>query len=116
MAVTTVVCTASYFAASMLCGIVGLNVQQKYRPALNAGLILTSVLSFRNISDANVGIKGTATIAMFVLFYVSHMTCALSIEKHVLPKKAGSPFQWRAAYKMLFNARFIGTVDKHRMC
>lgn len=109
MAISTIISTGSYFAISMLCGLVGLNVQQKYRPALNAGLILTSGLAFRNISDANLGFSGTDTIAMFVLFYISHMTCALSMEKYVLPKKSHRSFQWREAYKMLFNARFIGT-------
>jgi hypothetical protein len=109
MAAAKIFSTASYFAVSMLFGLIGLNVEQKYRPALNAGLILTSVLAFRNISDANLGIKGTDTIAMFVLFYVSHMTCVLCMEKYVLPKRAGTSFDWRGAYKMLFNARFVGT-------
>ncbi|KAG0645038.1 hypothetical protein D0Z07_9227 [Hyphodiscus hymeniophilus] len=93
---------------SMIFGIVGLNSPQRYRPALNAGLILTSALAFRNISDANLGIHGTDTIAMFILFYISHMTCALCMENYVLPKGTGS-FQWRTAYRMLFNARFIAT-------
>jgi hypothetical protein len=109
MAITTVISTASSFAISMVFGVVGLNAPQKYRPALNAGLILTSVLAFRNITDANLGLKGTDTIAMFVLFYISHMTCALCMEKYVLPNKYGASFEWWDAYKMLFNARFIGT-------
>lgn len=109
MVTSTVVSTASYFIVSMLFGLVGLNVQQKYRPALTVGLILTSTLAFRNITDTNLGFKGTDTIAMFVLFYISHMTCALCVEKYVSPKQTGAAMDWRAAYKMLFNARFIGT-------
>ena len=109
MAMIIVISSASYFAISMLFGLIALNVQQKHRPALNVGLILTSVLAFRNISDANFGIKGTDTIAMFVLFYMSHMTCALCMEKYVLPKRNEASLDWRAAYKMLFNARFVGT-------
>lgn len=109
MAISTAISTASYFAVSMLFGLIGLNAEQKYRPALTAGLILTSTLAYRNITDANLGIKGTDTIAMFVLFYISHMTCALCMEKYLLPKPLGKAFDWRAAYKMLFNARWIGT-------
>ena len=74
---------------------------------LNTGLILTSVLALRQISNASLGIMGTDTIAIFVLFYTSHITCALCVEKYVLPKESQS-FEWSLAYKMLFSVRFIG--------
>jgi hypothetical protein len=45
---------------------------------------------------------------MLVIIYTSHMGCILCIEKYVLPNKSSS-IEWKAGYKMLFNARLLGT-------
>lgn len=99
----------AYFAGSMLLGIVALNSPQAYRPVLLAALIACAVLSFRQISDASFGVWGCEIFAMFIIIYISHISCVLCIEKYVLPKKPGVEFDWVGGYKMLFNARWLGT-------
>lgn len=99
----------TYFAGSMLLGIVALNSRQAYRPVLLAGLIACAVLSFRQISDASFGVWGCEIFAMFIIIYISHISCVLCLEKYVLPKKPGVTFDWVGGYKMLFNARWLGT-------
>lgn len=99
----------AYFASSMLLGIVALNSPQAYRPVLLAALIGCAVLSFRQISDASYGVWGCEVFAMFILIYLSHISCVLCVEKYVLPKKPGVTFDWVGGYKMLFNARWLGT-------
>jgi hypothetical protein len=99
----------THFALSMLCGIVGFNSPQAYRPILLALVIFFAVLAFRKISDATIGVYGSETFAMFIIIYLSHMTCALCVEKYVLPKKEGVVFDWIGGYRMLFNARWLGT-------
>ena len=98
-----------YFAASMLLGIVALNSRQAYRPVLLAALVTCAVLSFRQISDASFGVWGCEVFAMFIIIYISHISCVLCVEKYVLPEKPGVTFDWVGGYKMLFNARWLGT-------
>lgn len=99
----------AYFSGSMLLGVIALNSAQIYRPALLVGLIGCAFLSFRQISDASFGVWGCEIFAMFVIIYISHISCVLCVEKYVLPKKPGVTFDWVGGYKMLFNARWLGT-------
>jgi hypothetical protein len=98
-----------YFSVSMLFSIAGLNAQQTYRPFFLVFLVLFAILAFRRISQGSFGMWGNEIFAMFILIYISHMTCALCVEKYVLPKKAGTAFDWVAGYKMMFNGRWLGT-------
>jgi hypothetical protein len=102
-----VVSTVACFSTSAILGLVALNSQQTYRPILLCLLTIFSALAFRGISVEALSIEGCHILAMFVLFYISHMTCALLLEKYRLPIEEA--WSWRAAYKMLFNARWIGT-------
>ena len=102
---------SAYFLASTLLGIIALNSRQTYRPILLAGLISCAVLSFRRIriSDTPLVAFICHVFATFILFYISHISCVLCVEKYVLPKKPGVTFDWVGGYKMLFNARWLGT-------
>jgi hypothetical protein len=114
MAISTIIATSSYFAVSMLLGLVGLNAPQKYRPVLTAGLILTSTLTYRNITDANLGFKGSDTMAMFVLFYISHMTCALCMEKYVFRRRRGHRWIGEPHTKCSSTLVGLALIDKHQ--
>lgn len=96
----------AYFSVSSLLGIVGINSPQAYRPIIFVGLAFSAICAFFQISSR---IWGAEVFAMFILIYVSHMSCVLCIDKYVLPKKPGVSFDWAGGYKMLFNARWIGT-------
>ncbi|PSS28041.1 hypothetical protein M430DRAFT_15275 [Amorphotheca resinae ATCC 22711] len=99
----------AYYSVSMIIGIVALNSPQAYRPIFLVGIISFAILSFRTISDASFGLWGSEIFAMFLIIYISHMTCVLCVEKYVLPKKAGTTVDWVAGFRMMFNARWLGT-------
>jgi len=99
----------AYYSVSMIIGIVALNSPQAYRPIFLVGIISFAILSFRTISDASFGLWGSEIFAMFLIIYISHMTCVLCVEKYVLPKKAGATVDWVAGFRMMFNARWLGT-------
>ena len=109
MKVLGVVLMCAYFAGSMLLAIIALNSQQATRPALLIGIIGCACLSFRQITDVQFGLWGSQVFAMFIIIYVSHISCVLCYEKYVLPPKPGVSFQWFRAYRMLFNPRWLGT-------
>ena len=106
MELINVLSMCAYFSVSSLLGIVGINSPQAYRPILFVGLASFAILAFGQISSR---IWGAEVFAMFVLIYVSHMSCVLFVDKYVLPRKPGVGFDWVGGYKMLFNARWIGT-------
>jgi hypothetical protein len=108
MEILRILTTLSWFSVSMLFGIIGVNSPQAYRPFILLCLVSFALLAFRNVSDKNLGFEGTETLAMFVVIYLSHMTCVLCIEKYTIPGKTAS-IEWKAGYTMLFNARWLGT-------
>lgn len=103
----------AYFAGSMLLAIVALNSQQAIRPALLVGVLGCACLAFCQISEVQFdpGLEeGFAQVfAMFIIIYASHISCVLCYENYVLPRRPGVSFDWIGAYKMLFNARWLGT-------
>ncbi|KAH8590776.1 hypothetical protein B0O99DRAFT_300972 [Bisporella sp. PMI_857] len=116
--ILNILSSVSWFSLSMLSGVIGVNIQQRYRPVALASLIGFALLAFRNISDRKWGFEGTESFAMFVVIYLSHMTCVLIVEQYQLPSKSTSAdptstiltsIDWRGGYKMLFNARWLGT-------
>jgi uncharacterized membrane protein YhaH (DUF805 family) len=44
-----------------------------------------------------------------MLFYISHVTHVLCVENYILPRKPGTSVDWAGGFRMLFNARWIGT-------
>lgn len=97
---------SAYFSVSMLFGIIGINSPQTYRPILLLGIASFAILAFSRISNS---IYGGEIFSLFIIIYLSHISCVLCVEKYVLPKKPGIDFDWIGGYKMLFNARWIGT-------
>jgi hypothetical protein len=100
---------ATYYIGSMVLGIIALNSRQAYRPILLVGVIICAVLSLRLISDTPLGSWGHQVFATFTIIYISHISCVLCVEKYILPQNLGVHFDWVGGYKMLFNARWIGT-------
>ena len=97
-----------YFLLSMFFGLVALNVRQRYRFFLLLLLIGFALLAFHRVLDVSSHLEHAHTLGLFVLIYISHMICVLCIEKYHLPG-ATVAWKWRAAYKMMFNARWLGT-------
>lgn len=118
MEILNILRTTAWFSLSMLSGIVGLNVPTKYRPFVLVPLISFALLAFWKIDDQKFGMEGTESGLMFIVIYISHMTCVLCVEQYHLPKKAGITFDFVGGFKMLFNARWLGTPrqapDIHR--
>jgi hypothetical protein len=106
MALIDFLLMTAYFSVSMLFGIIGINSPQAYRPILLVGIASFAILAYSRISNS---IYGGEIVALFISIYISHISCALCVEKYVLPKKPGIGFDWVGGYKMLFNARWIGT-------
>jgi len=93
----------------MITAVVAVNAKQIYRPYLLVPVISFALLAFWGISDQKLGFEGTESLTMFIVIYMSHITCVLCVEKYVLPKKSSSYIDWAGGYKMLFNARWVGT-------
>jgi hypothetical protein len=106
MALIDFLLMTAYFSVSMLFGIIGINSPQAYRPILLVGIASFGILAFSRISNS---IYGGEIFSLFIIIYLSHISCVLCVEKYVLPKKPGIGFDWIGGYKMLFNARWIGT-------
>ncbi|MCJ1453678.1 hypothetical protein MMC28_004026 [Mycoblastus sanguinarius] len=98
----------SYFSASVFCSLTALNVSQPYRPALLVSLIASGLLAFRRLTDVSSSPEAASVLGLFVLIYLSHMSSVLCLEKYRLPKES-TDWDWKMAYKMLFNARWLGT-------
>lgn len=107
MEVTIYLPTLFYFVISAFLGLVALNVKQRYRPPLLCLLTVFATLAYRGVTVEFASLEACHILCMFLLFYISHMTCALCMEEYVLPTT--HQWDWMAAYKMLFNARWIGT-------
>ena len=110
MEILTILTAFSWFSLSMLSGIIGVSVQQKFRPYVLPFVLFFAVLAFRNISDRKFGLEGTESYAMFLVIYMSHVTCVLCIEQYQLPNKSTTSIEWVRGYKLLSNPRWIGTT------
>ena len=111
----------SLFLAAAACGLAGLNSNQRHRPALFSLLLIFNLLTFYSLLHADLPIDVKDTLAKFLIIFSAHMGCVLLIEKHVLSSTTSN---WKEAYGMLFNARWIGTerqipdvgqIDKRRV-
>ena len=99
---------SALFLGSILLGILGINSPQSNRPIVLVGVISLALLAFSKITDE---IWGAEIFAIFILIYVSHISCLLCVEEYRLPEKpAGSSFGWVRGYKMLSNPRWLGTT------
>jgi len=93
------------FVSSVLLALVALNSSQRARPFLLIPIVLLGAYSFTGVNDVARSLEQANLFGMFILIYLSHIGCALMVEKHTLPTKG-----WRSAYKMVFNGRWIGTA------
>jgi hypothetical protein len=73
------------FTASMLLGVIALNLSQAYWPILLVGIIYFGSLSLRQVSDAPFGVWGRQVFATVTIIYMSHTSCVLCIQKYTLP-------------------------------
>jgi hypothetical protein len=96
-----------YFSISVFLSMLALKSPQRYRAGLLMLLAYFGILAFRGIRDVSSSLLVADTLGLFLLIWLSHMACALCAEKYVLPRD--DTMGWKAAYKMLFNARWINT-------
>jgi hypothetical protein len=96
-----------YFSISLLLSMIALKSSQRYRPSLLVLLVYFGILAFRGIRDVSSSLLVADTLGLFLLIWLSHMACVLCTEKYVLPRD--NTMKWKAAYKILFNARWINT-------
>ena len=100
----------SYFSVSVFSSLVALNISQPYRPILLVAQITFALLAFRGITDVSSSPDYASVLGLFLLIWTSHMASVLCVEKLTLVKT--SIWDWRAAYKMLFNGRRVGLKNQ----
>lgn len=100
-----------YFSVSTFFAMVALNAPQPCRPALLGVVIAFAILAFRRITDLTDAADRASIIGLFILIWLSHITTTLCVEKHVLPRR-GRSWDWQAAYKMMWNGRWLITGEK----
>ena len=93
----------SFFAISASVNLVALRASQRCRPALLALFILFTSLSFRYLDGLGLSPDQASVLGLFLLIWTLHTCFVLCLEKH-----PPCP-SWRSAYKMMFNARWLGT-------
>jgi hypothetical protein len=106
-----VVTSLSYFTLSAFIGITALLADQRYRPALFILLFISAVFSFLHVGDITTDVSQGSVLGLFVLIWLSHMSNVLLLENHVI-LSASKLGRWLAAYKMMFNARWLGTTKQ----
>jgi hypothetical protein len=100
-----------YFFVSMFFSLVALQSSQPCRAALFVLLVTFALLAFHGINEVTNSPEQADVLGLFILIYISHMGCVLLVEKHTLTvgKARASWRRWKSAYRMMFNARWIGT-------
>ena len=93
----------SFFAISASINLVALRASQRCRPALLALFMLFTSLSFRYLDGIGLSPDQASVLGLFLLIWMLHTCFVLCLEKH--PPCSS----WRSAYKMMFNARWLGT-------
>lgn len=115
----------TYFVASLLTGLIALQSQQSSRKYLVAVCLTFSWLAFSNILAIFSNPDYASCLGIFILLWCSHIVHVLLIEKYKLPlplsstpaaitfpekaSSVASSWNWVAAYKLLYNFRWIGT-------
>ena len=99
-----------YFSLSMLFGLVALKGRRPGRQPLLLALVMTfGLLAFGGITDICPSLDQANVLGLFILIYLSHMACVLCVETHVRIRSSETSGDWKDAYKMLFNGRWLGT-------
>jgi len=95
------------FSISLGSALVALSVPQPKSLSYLASHLIFGVLAFVRVTDIITTPDHASVLGLFLLIWMSHMTCVLLLEKQTLPKR---PNEWdlKAAYKNLFNARRLG--------
>ena len=118
----------AYFAGSTITALVALQSHQSLRPLLLAIFLSFACLTFNNILTIFPNPDHASCFGLFILIWSSHITHVLLIEKHVVPlphsptpttrtfptkaSSTSSSWNWTAAYKLLYNSRWIGTRNR----
>ena len=98
----------SYFSASVLFALIGLQSKRQNRPRLFVLHALFGSLAFRRIIDITTATAHACMIGMFLAVWMGHMSYVLCLQglKHHEP---GIRWDWHRAYKMCWNVRWLGT-------
>ena len=98
----------SYFSASVLFALIGLQSKRQNRPRLFVLHALFASLAFRRIVDITTATAHACMIGMFLDNWICHMSYILCLQgsKHHEP---GVRWDWHRAYKMCWNVRWLGT-------
>ena len=101
----------SYFFASILFALLGLQSRPQNRPLLFVPHALFGALSFRRITDVTTQPAHASMIGMFFCVWIAHMSYVLCLEgsNHHPP---GPEWDWHGAYKICWNVRWVGTAHE----
>lgn len=115
----------TYWAGATLTALVAIQSQQNQRIPLLAIFLAFVWLTFSNILTIFPNPDHASCFGLFLLIWSSHTIHVLFVEKHVVtlphsptpttttfPQRAStisSSWNWRAAYKMLYNSRWVDT-------
>jgi len=97
-----------WFSLSVFFSTIALLSKQSSRPALCLPALTFGLLSFLHLNDITSDVHQASVLGLFVLIWLAHIINVLLVQKHVIPATSGSQ-RWHAAYKMLFNSRWLDT-------
>ena len=98
------------FTLSLSLSLMALN-RESSRRFLFGLIVVFGSSAFRHVSDVFRSTEQAHLACMFLLIFLSHTGYTLCIEDYHSPYKQ-NVWDWRAAYKMVFNARWIGTTQQ----
>ena len=101
----------SYFFASVLFALIGLQSIPRNRPLFFILHAFFGALSFRRITDVTSSFAHGSMMGMFFTVWMSHMSYILCLEgsQHHAP---GAEWNWHRAYKMCWNVRWVKTAHE----
>ena len=101
----------SYFSASVLFALLGLQCRRSYRPFLFLPHGFFGSLAFCRITDVTTSPAHASIIGMFFCVWICHMSYVLCLEgsSYVEPIEK---WNWHRAYKMCWNTRWLHTAHE----
>lgn len=114
-----------FFALANASGLTGLACPARYRLLWILSMSITSILAFQHLGDIPTSADVASTIGLFIIIWNAHVLSIFTSPHqpswketsiaHPVQERDGDKtnyqdnWQWKHAYKMLYNSRWIGT-------
>lgn len=120
-----------FFALANVSGLAGLACPARYQLPWILSLFITSVLAFQRLGDIPISADLASTVGLFIIIWNAHVLSVVTSPHQPSwkdsrtnrskrereddkistepPSHSQDEWQWKCAYKMLYNSRWIGT-------